>query len=162
MKPLKAQFKDYVQFTDNIEDRILTFHINDAFTYEIKPLMGVLADDIKSYDSDSGTKPELKTFYDDFVLRWWILLAFKRFLANHGRNITQFGYTELQDPAGTFQQVDSQGRSVYLKQLMNDASVSETLVFNETWTFDSVSYRKPGTESCGERKNKSFGISAID
>ncbi len=163
MLPLKSQFKDFVQFTENIEDRILNFHINDAFVYTIKPLMGVLADDIKSYDADIETKPELKAFFDDYVLRWWVLLAYQRFLQNHGRNVTQFGYTQLRDPQGTFEPVDAQGRAVYLKQLINDTNVSQTLVFNETWTFDDVSYRKPGTETdCGNVARKSFGISSIE
>lgn len=168
MRPLKSEFQNYVQFTVNIEDRIINYHVEDAFYYEIKPKLGYPTDSAKDIGlviynlaTDDITKPELKAFFDNYVKRYWVLLAFKRFLQNHGRNVTQFGYTKLRDPEGTFDQVDGEERAVYLKQLQHDINITETNLFVELntkrWTFDSFTY---GQTSVNPPKKK-FGISAV-
>ncbi len=170
MKPLKTQFGQFVQWTNNIDDRIINFHIDDAFFYTIRGKLGYppdsdkdLALEISNFVEDSDSGPELVTFFNGYILRWWVLIAFKRFLENHGRNVTQFGYTQLKDPEGTFDPVDEIGRAVYLKRLQGDINVAETAVFLELhkrqWTFDGFQYLHESY--CGQRKRKQFGISAI-
>lgn len=169
MKPLKTQFSQFVQWTDNIEDRMINFHIDDAFFYVVKATLGYpqdankdLALSILEYNPGSDTSdPELESFFDNYVLRWWILVAFRRFLANHGRNVTQFGYTNLLDPEGTFNQVDEIGRATYLRSLQSDINVAETNMFLELnkrqWTFDGFQY----SHSSCKTGRKNFEIRAI-
>ncbi len=170
MKPVKSQFSTFVQFTTNIEDRILNFHIDDAFFYVIRGKLGYppdankdLALEILNFDEGSDDSPELVTFFNDYILRWWVLIAFKRFLENHGRNVTQFGYTTTRDPEGAFDQVDSLGRATYLRRLQDDINIAETAVFLQLhkvqWTFDGYQYSHESF--CHNVKRKSFGISAI-
>ncbi len=172
MKPLKTQFGQFVQWTNNIQDRIINFHIDNAFFYVIRGKLGYptdpdkdLALEISNFDPDSDSGAELIAFFNGYILRWWILIAFKRFLENHGRNVTQFGYTTLKDPEGTFEQVDEIGRATYLRQLQTDINVAETAVFLELhkrqWTFDGFQYQHESFNDFRRRHRKNFGISAI-
>lgn len=161
MKPLKSQFSDFVQFTDNIHDRIINFHIDNAFYYQIKPLLGVLADAINNAtDETLELMPDLEAFYNDHLLRWWVLLAYKRFITNHGRNVTQFGYTKPKDPEGTYDQVTGEERAVVLKELQDDINVVQGNLFVElekkNWIFDGVTYN-----ATGNKRKKRIGITAI-
>jgi hypothetical protein len=156
MKPQKSDFIGVVNLPDVIEDQEVNIYVTDAFKFDIKPKLQTLGTDILAYDSSTGTKPQLKTFYDDHILEWWVRLAYKRFIEFHGRNVTQFGMTKTKDPGGTFDQVDQIERSVMLKQIKGDADVLYQYVLQQTWTFDNVAYRKP----CKPDKG-SFGINAI-
>jgi len=159
MKPTKSDFPAFVNFSLNIEDRLINPHIEDAYKYDVRPKLDVLAVDIYDYDANLTTKPQLKAFFEDFILQWWVLLAYKRFIQNHGRNVTQYGYTKTKDPQGTFDQLDGEERAVILRQLMSDAGVSYNYILQETWTFDGVAYRKPG--GCSTKSGGSYGINAL-
>jgi hypothetical protein len=161
MKPLKSDFPTFVQFSLNIEDRLINPHIEDAYKFDVRPQMESLAVDIYNYDASvlPLTKPELKAFFDSYVLEWWIRLAYKRFIAVHGFNVTQFGFTQTKDPGGTFDQLESKERAVMLKQITSDASVCFNYALQQTWTFDTIVYRKPG--GCGPRVSN-FGINALE
>ncbi len=172
MKPLKTQFGQFVQWTNNIQDRIINFHIDNAFFYVIRGKLGYppdpdkdLALEIAEFEQGSDDDSELLVFFNGYILRWWVLIAFKRFLENHGRNVTQFGYTTLKDPDGTFDQVDEIGRATYLRQLQTDINVAETAVFLELhkkkWTFDGFQYSHESFNDLRRRHRKNFGISAI-
>ncbi len=160
MKPTKSDFPAFVNFSLNIEDRLINPHIEDAYKYDVRPKLDSLAVDIYDYDSTLTTKPELKEFFEDFILQWWILLAYKRFIQNHGRNVTQYGYTKTKDPQGTFEQLDPEERAVILRQLASDAGVSYNYILQETWTFDGTTYRKPG--GCSTVSKGSYGINALE
>ncbi len=161
MKPLKSDFPQYVQFSLNIEDRLINPHIEDAYKFDVRPQLESLAVDIYAYDAsvEPQTKPELKAFYDAYLKEWWIRLAYKRFIAVHGYNVTQFGFTQTSDPGGTFDQLESKERAVLLKQITSDASVLLNYALQQTWTFDTITYRKPG--GCRERVSN-FGINVLD
>src|SRR6187549_224237 len=124
MKPTKSDFPEFVNFSLNIEDRLINPLIEDAYKYDVRPKLDSLAVDIYDYDTTTETKPELEAFFENFILQWWILLAYKRFIQNHGRNVTQYGYTKTKDPQGTFDQLDGEERAVILRQLASDAGVS--------------------------------------
>lgn len=160
MKPTKSDFPAFVNFSLNIEDRLINPHIEDAYKFDVKPKLDSLASDIYAYDQNLTTKPELKTFFDDYVLQWWVLLAYKRFIQSHGRNVTQFGYTKTKDPQGTFEQLDPNERSVILKQLEHDYNVCYNYILQKTWTFDTIVYRKPGG-NCNPPRGGSYGINAL-
>lgn len=175
MRPTKADFPNFLAFTQNISDLNIDPHIKDAFKFDIRPKLGTsLANDIYNYstvgdydpaDYDENdyaleTKPQLTAFYYDFVLQWWVLLATRRFLQIHGYNITQFGLTKMID--STFEQMTPAERSIQAKQIMSDADVLYSDILRETWTFDGVTYRKPGSDSCTTPNRGSFGISAIE
>lgn len=159
MKPKKSDFPTFVQFSMNIEDRLINPHIEDAYKFDVRPQLETLAVDIYSYDSSLTTKPELKTFFQDYILEWWIRLAYKRFIAVHGKNVTQFGFTSTKDPQGTFDQLEAADRSVILKQITSDAATCLNYALQQTWTFDTVTYRKPG--GCRDRKSD-FGINVLE
>jgi hypothetical protein len=160
MKPIKADFPAFVQFSLNIEDRLINPHIEDAYKFDVRPQLESLAVDIYNYASvDPETKPQLKTFFNDYIKEWWIRLSYKRFVAIHGINITQFGITETKDPGGTLEQVDEKKRAIILKQISSDAAVCLNYALQQDWTFDTITYRKPG--GCRERVS-TFGINALD
>ncbi len=158
MKPTKADFPAFVQFSLNIEDRLINPHIEDAYKFDVRPQLETLAVDIYNYDSLSGTKPQLKTFYENYIMEWWIRLAYKRFIAVHGKNVTQFGFTQTKDPGGTFDQLEAADRAVILKQITSDAAVLLNYALQQEWIFDTITYRKPG--GCRDRVS-SFGINAL-
>lgn len=159
MKPVKADFPTFVQFSLNIEDRLINPHIEDAYKFDVRPQLESLAVDIYSYiPEEPETRPELKTFFQDYILEWWVRLAYKRFIEVHGFNVTQFGFTQTKDPNGTFDQLDANSRAVMLKRISSDASVNLNLALQQTWTFDNITYRKPG--GCRERVSN-FGINAL-
>ena len=155
MKPTKSDFPSFIPFSMNIPDNLVNPRIDDAFKFDIRPKLEGLADDIKEY---SGTdRPELAAFYKDYVLHWWILLAYKRFLELHGKNITQFGVTKTKDPGGTFDQLTGEERAVMIKQVQSDANTLFTLISSREWKFDNVKYRR---RSCSS-PSTDFGINAI-
>lgn len=156
MKPVKADFASFLPSLSHLADDRVNPRIDDAYKFDIRPKLEGLADDIKAY---TGTdRPQLRTFYNDYVLHWWVLLAFKRLLELHGKNITQFGVTKTKDPGGTFDQLTAEERSVMIKQVQSDANTLYTMILAQDWKFDNVTYRKgsnchtPGTD---------FGINAI-
>jgi hypothetical protein len=161
MKPSKSDFPAFVKFPLNISDADINIHIDAAYKYEVKPKLETLASDILSYDQTLTTKPQLKAFFNDYVLEWWVLLAYRRFLQTHGRNVTQFGYTKTKDPQGTFDQLDGEERAVILKQLTHDAAVCFNYMLQQTWTFDTVAYRKYGG-NCSTRTSEGYGINALE
>lgn len=160
MKPTKTDFPEFVNFSLNIEDRLINPHIEDAYKYDVRPKLDSLAVDIYDYDTTTETKPELEAFFENFILQWWVLLAYKRFIQNHGRNVTQYGYTKTKDPQGTFDQLDGEERAVILRQLASDAGVSYNYILQETWSFDGTAYRKPG--GCSSTPKGSYGINALE
>lgn len=156
MKPQKSDFPSFVPFALNIKDELVNPRIDDAFKFDIKPKLGVLADDIRALTDNS--KPELLAFYNNFVLHWWVLLAYKRFIELHGLNVTQFGMTKTKDPGNTFEPMSREDRAVMIKQVQSDANTLYALLHAENWKFDGVQYRK-GSDCKGP--NLDIGINAI-
>jgi len=159
MKPAKSDFPQFVQFSLNIEDRLINPHIEDAYKFDVRPQIESLAIDIYNYDLTAGDRPELKTFYEAYILEWWVRMAYKRFIAVHGKNVTQYGFTQIKDPGGTFDQLEAADRAVILKQITSDAAVCFNYALQKEWKFDGITYRKPG--GCNDRVT-SFGINALE
>jgi|SRR5687767_11251522 len=155
MKPSKSDFPAFLPFSMNIPDNFVNPRIDDAFKFDIRPKLEGLADDIKAYNGTD--RPELRDFYDNYVLHWWVLLAYKRFLELHGKNVTQFGMTKTKDPGGTFDPLTAEERAVMIKQVQSDANTLYTLILSVDWKFDGVQYRR---SSC-KGPSTDFGINAI-
>lgn len=160
----KSDFGTFVQLSTNIEDRLINFHVDNSQLYDVEPRLGALlyADLIAlpSVPDDPETKPELRAFYNDYVKRYVCLLAYCRFIAEHGTNVTQFGFTQLSDPAGTFDTPSEDRRAVFLRQYRSDAETSLTRLFNRldavNYTLDGINYQKSETI-----QDKSIPISSV-
>ncbi|HYH14012.1 MAG TPA: hypothetical protein VD794_02260 [Flavisolibacter sp.] len=169
MRPLKSEFKNYVDFTDHVPDSKINPHIENTLKYHIRPFFLNKDDEEKDLgraldllsDEEPSLTPELLAFYNSHVKEWWILLAFKRFIVNHGLNVTQFGYTKLTDPERTFEPASDLDRSKILKMLQNDINVVEanirSYLSDINWTLDGTIF---STGTC-KKTSPSFGINAI-
>lgn len=170
MQPVKAEFKEFVQFTDNIPDRLLDFQITQAYSKSLVPKFGDLATAIKENESETiedflTDSPELATFYRDFLREYWITLAYRRFISVHGINVSQFGLTRTADPEGTFVQATGDDRAIVIRQISSDLSVVETNIYKRlkavNWTFDTIVYNSPDSDDRKITPKKNFGIRPI-
>jgi hypothetical protein len=159
MKPSKPNFPGFVNLSPSVPDKLVNIQINDAYKFDIKPRLGSLAIDIYNYEAND--KPELREFYDDYILHWWVLLAYKRLVQVHGLNFTQFGITKTRDPQNTFDQASAQEKAVLLKQLQHDIDVLFANLSGVKWVFDNTTYKNPNT-NCGSTEYNSSGINAIE
>lgn len=95
----KDDFGQYVKWSNNIPAADVNFHCKDAQNFDAVPIMPIavvsgnnLITDIETAISESPvTRPQLLTFYTDFVEPYLVLCAYNRFLLLHGINITQYG-----------------------------------------------------------------------
>lgn len=143
MQISKSDLSVYSQFTTNVEDRMINFHILNARKYDVQPyLTSGLMDAIIALADDSDN--ELSAFYNDYVKEVWSLAAYIRFLTEHGVNVTQFGLTKPNDPRGTFTQASEQERANILRQNKSDMDVAVNQMTDRlkavNFTFDSVVY----------------------
>ena len=161
---LKADFPSFVQFSTNIDDRLVNFHVNNCQLYEVEPRLGALLYAaliaLPTVPEVPEDEQELRAFYNEYVKRYVCLLSYIRFISEHGTNVTQFGFTQLSDPAGTFETPSEDRRAVFLRQYRSDAEVSATRLFNRlqevNYTLDGVSYLKSETI-----QSKSLPISSV-
>lgn len=162
MKPQKSDIVSIMDLPDVITTSEINVHIEDAYKFDVRPRLSTLATDIYAYTPEVPTpaKPQLVAFYTNFVLEWWVRLAYYRFYEVHGLNVTQFGVTKIKDPQGTFDQAQGIEKAIRLKRLRTDAETLYTLLLNETWAFDGSAYRKPN--ACGSNNDgASWGINSI-
>lgn len=137
----KSDFTTYVQFTSNIQDRLIDYHINRAEQMDFKP---VVPDAFwtKINEGSPGPGTELTSFINTYIKPILVLSAYVRFLVEHGSNITQFGITHESHPDIT--QVTDKRRAEIRTQYQHDLNVYWTKFYNElednSYTFDSVVY----------------------
>lgn len=145
----KAQFKTYVDFSDNIPDKKIEYHIGDAQLFDLKPLVpDALYTDLFSLSS----RPELQGLLDDQVTPYLICCAFSRFLLWTGRNISQFGIrvnaedtsTEVSDKARAELIADIENKMAYYLAEFKKALKEADYTFDGTlYNFDSCEVSKP-------------------
>jgi len=143
-----SDIQNYAQIPTNIEGRLIDFQISLSRTLDIEPIVtkGLMT----AVDAGSvGTTPELIDFYNSFIVPYWCLSAYYRFLSSHGTNITQFGVTVTNDPRNTFNQASEDRRSVILKQVTDDKKVFKQYMTDRlkevNFTFDSVVFTESNT-----------------
>lgn len=153
----KAHFNQYVQFTQNIPDRIIDFHILKAETLDFKPL--VPADFWTIINTGSpGMGAELETFFDDYIIPILVHFAMLRFLTEAGTNITQFGVVapreDTSEPASM--QLRADIKNQYHADLQAYLNKFYARLKDAEYTFDGVTY----DFDCEPKQKKMF-IGAI-
>lgn len=137
----KSDFSQYVQFTTNIQDRLLDYHILKAEEIDFKPLVPDAFWTIINTGSP-GMGTEMEDFFNDYVKPIVIHFALLRFLVEHGRNITQFGVVipreNTSEPASDTARADVRNQyksdlQVYLKKFYKKLS-------DASYTFDGTVY----------------------
>ena len=89
-----SNIQSYAQITTNIEGRLIDFHIDAVRTLELDEKLGTaLMAAIDNAVDNTGTLPETEAFFNTYVMPYWCLSSYLRFLGTHGINITQFGVT---------------------------------------------------------------------
>ena len=145
-----ANIQSYAQIPTNIEGRLIDFQISLARTFDVEPIVTkTLMDAVDVAVASTGTKPELEAFYNNFIVPYWCLSSYYRFIATHGTNITQFGITQTRDPRGTFDQSNDQSRANVLTQTEADRKVFKQYLVDRlkevNFTFDSVTFGESTT-----------------
>jgi hypothetical protein len=150
----KADFTgaNLVKFSQNIQDDQLTPYIYAAQEYDLEPRLGAdlyaalqhVADGGNGHGPGPGSvNDDLTDFLNDKVKRFLVLAAYRRFIAAHGMNVTQFGLTKTADPQGTFNQAEAAERAVILRQVDADANVALLKMTSTPYVFDGIDYTKP-------------------
>lgn len=143
--------QSYSQITLNVESRLIDHHISLSRTIDLEPIVTkALMDAVDTAVVEEPiTKPELVAFYNDYIVPYWCLSAYNRFLASHGTNVTQFGLTVTQDNRGTFVQADEERRAVIMRQTNYDKKVFKTYMIDYLksvdFTFDNAVFHKSDT-----------------
>ena len=96
----KDDFGTYVKWSNNIPAADVNFHCKDAQNFDAYPIMplavvsgnNLITDIETAINASPVTRPELITFFEDFVKPYLVLCAYKRFALLHGINVTQFGF----------------------------------------------------------------------
>lgn len=151
-----SNIQSYAQITTNVESRMIDFHIEAVRKLELDEKLGTaLMAVIDNAFDNSGTLPETEAFFNNYVVPYWSLSTYLRFLATHGVNVTQFGVTIPNDPRGTFNQASEDQRANMLRQAESDKRIYDRKM---TDYLESVGFVLDGVtfteEDSLERSNK--------
>lgn len=137
----KADFNQYVQFTQNVPDRILDFHILKAEKIDFFPLVPDAFWTIINTGSP-GMGTELEAFFDEYIKPVVVHFAMLRFMNEAGRNITQFGLVvpreDTSEPASDSARGDV--RNQYKADLQSHLTKFYKALSVAEYTFDRVEY----------------------
>lgn len=137
----KSDFSTYVQFTTNIPDRILDYHILKAEQMDFFPLVPE-AFWTRINQSSPALSDDIQDFVDYFVKPLLIHFTILRFLVEHGRNITQYGVVVPKED--TSEPVTDTARNEIRNQYLRDTQVLLKNFYNELHTveysFEGVKY----------------------
>lgn len=164
MTPLitKAELKTYVQFSDNIEDRLIDFHIKKVQETIVQPLLDAImyANLEIIAASPSNSYPELEALFDDYIKAWIANSVVYSFYSQHGINITQYGIRVMSED--TSQPVAPEDRAMLLQTVKNDANAYwlrlDKKVKDDNYTYDGITYND---ENCRNNKGVNLGVKAI-
>lgn len=145
-----SDIQTYAQITLNIEGRMIDPHILLSRRFDVEPVVTkALMTAVDAAIATPESAPQLEAFYTDYVIPYWCLEAYRRFLTEHGTNVTQFGVTVARDPRGTFDQADDKRRAEILRQKAHDSDILKAYMtdrLNEVnYTFDGVVFLKSET-----------------
>lgn len=136
----KSDFNTYVQFTQNIEDRIIDFHIRDAENFDFAPKMPDAFYD--ALQEDTSPADELYTFRITYVTPLLVLLAYQRFLLWAGRSITQYGLRQINEDTSV--EISDKARAELINDIKSKCNIVWTTFYNALkdaeYTFDGVTY----------------------
>lgn len=146
----KADIARYFQFSTNIDDRLINYHISDAETFELQEAVPAAF-----WTALANPDTELQVLLDNYIKPLLCAIAYRRFIAFHGLNITQHGILLVNEESSV--QVSTQR----LAYFMNDIKGKENAywsrfkkaVSDADYTYDGVEYdfdwadiRKPGND----------------
>lgn len=136
----KSDFNIVVQFTQNIEDRMLDLHIADAENFDFVPR--VPADFYAEISTQASPADELETFRVSYVVPLLVCFAYKRFLLWQGRNVTQYGIRQINEDTSV--EVSDKARGELIDDIKSKINVYLTRFYNALkdadYTFDGVAY----------------------
>lgn len=146
----KSDFISVVQFTENISDRILDFHISDAENFDFVPR--VSAAFYAAVQISASPANEMTDFRENFVKPLIVCYAFQRYLLWAGRSVTQYGLVQIKED--TSDAITRQDRADLINDIKSKANVYLTRFYNEltaiNYTIDGVVYSFDST--CESRK----------
>jgi len=140
MKITKADFREFVDFTINLEDRLIEPFITKAFLRDVKPKITdalaelVLADSVlvventAIVDDVNNTFSPVVTVAPDVALYqavrpYWVLAAYHRHILIHGIFHTQSGLTT--PSSNTNDQISDKRRAELMAQVKSDMNFYE-------------------------------------
>lgn len=136
----KSDFNIVVQFSQNIEDRMLDLHIADAENFDLVPrLPAAFYTEISSQASPAD---ELETFRVNYVVPLLVCFAYKRFLLWQGRSVTQYGIRQINEDTSV--EISDKARGELIDDIKSKINVYLTRFYNALkdadYTFDGIQY----------------------
>lgn len=114
MKITKADFPQYVDFTENLEERKINHYIQTAFDRDVKPkLSEVVYLLIFPEAIEDGLLPLWNA-----IKPYWVYAAYYRHSLIHGINHTQAGFTQA--VGNNYEQISDKRRAELLAQVKKD------------------------------------------
>jgi len=157
----KDDFGQYVKWSNNIPAADVNFHCNDAQNFDAVPIMPIavvsgnnLITDIETAILESPvTRPQLLTFYTDFVEPFLVLNAYRRFSLLHGINVTQFGFRVNNED--TSNEVDKEKLANFMADTQHKTNVYLARLTDglkdANYTFDTIVYSYNNCETSKPR-----------
>lgn len=154
----KDDFGEYVQFSDNLRAGNVNFHCMDAQNFDFAELYpnatvsgNTLLANIETAVSESPvTRPQLVTFFTNFVKPFLVCSAFQRLLLWQGRNITQFGIRVNNEE--TSNEISDKARAELISDINNKTNIYLLRMSNAfkaaNNTFDTIVYGN--TSGCNQ------------
>ena len=94
----KSDFKNYVDFSDNVEDKKINIHIQNVERVDLKPILGeVLYARITAPVPEPALSTTEEKLLQEYIKPFIILAAYSRFTRVHGQSITQAGWVHVAD-----------------------------------------------------------------
>jgi hypothetical protein len=157
----KQDLKTYVQFSDNIEDRLIDFHILTVQETEIEPLLDpiMFANLEQVVSNPSNTYPELADLFEKYIKAWICNRTIYSFYSEHGINVTQYGMRVMNED--TSQPVAPEDRAVLLQRVKNKANAYwlrlDKKMADDNYTYDNITYKK----DCQKNKGINLGMKRV-
>jgi hypothetical protein len=158
----KSDLKTYVQFSDNIEDRLIDFHIKLVQETIIEPLLDpiMFANLEQVVSNPSNSYPELATLFEDYIKAWICNKTIYSFYSQHGINVTQYGIRVMNED--TSQPVAPEDRAMLLQTVKNNANAYwlrlDKRMADDNYTYDNITYND---ENCKKDKGINLGIKRV-
>ena len=151
----KTDIKNYVQFSDNIEDRMIDNHITNVQNFTVEPLIdNVMWTNIQTIITNpSHSFPQLETFFEDYIKAWVCFLTAYEFMVWQGNNVTQYGIRVMNEDTST--QIAPQDKAVILQNIKNNGNAAynrmNKALSDADYTFDSIKYGSVSNKSRGNK-----------
>lgn len=141
----KEDLKEYVQFSDNIEDRLIDFHIKMIQETVVEPLFDktLFVNLNEIVNNPAHVFPELEILFEDFIKPWIANKTIYSFYAQHGINVTQYGMRVMNED--TSQPIAPEDRSMLLQTVKNNANAYwlrlDKKMTDDNFTYDNITYK---------------------